>query len=287
MLCLALWCAPVWAQASGTKKLIYYGWGNRDTQYIREHWQEMEKMPFNGVGIIVALDREAWEQGQQIPENLLGWHVMGPRVFQLEDFRPAIEDLESPKWSTFNDNFLAVNLSSTISVPGFNWFDDDRWRIIVNNFAVVAAIAAKARAKGLILDPEHYSYQLFSFKDQRKIVDKPFEEYAHIARRRGRDVMSAVSNHLPDAVILSLSAYSVLLSHLGGGSSFQALSYALLPAFYDGLLQGMSPASYLVDGYESSYGYKQRKQFTEAYQRIRDEAIKLSALPERYREGEV
>ncbi len=244
----------------------------------------MEKMPFNGIGIVVALDREAWVQGKQVPENLLGWHVMGPQVFQLEDFRPAMEDLEAPKWSTFTENFLAVSLSSPISAPGFTWFDDERWHIIANNFAVMAAIAAKARCKGLILDPEHYSYQLFSFEDQRKIVDKPFEEYAQIARQRGRDVMSAVSNHLPDAIIFSLSAYSVLLHHLGENRSLHALSYALLPAFYDGLLQGMSAASYLVDGYESAYGYKQRRQFTEAYQRIRQEAIKLSAFPERYRE---
>jgi hypothetical protein len=106
----------------------------------------MEKMPFNGVGILVPLDRQAWQQGKQVPEYLLGWHVMGPRVFQLEDFRPAIEDLESPKWSTFTDNFLVVSLSRTISPPGFNWFDDDGWRTIVNNFAVIATIAAKAGA---------------------------------------------------------------------------------------------------------------------------------------------
>ena len=57
---LALWCVPVWAQASGAKKLLYDGWGMRDTQYIREHWHEMEKMPFDGTGIIVAIDRHGW-----------------------------------------------------------------------------------------------------------------------------------------------------------------------------------------------------------------------------------
>ena len=64
VLCLALWCAPTWAQASGAKKLIYYGWGIRDTQYIREHWHEMEQMPFDGTGIIVAIDRHGLAAGQ-------------------------------------------------------------------------------------------------------------------------------------------------------------------------------------------------------------------------------
>jgi hypothetical protein len=61
VLCLALWGAPTWAQAPGAKKLIYYGWGIRDTQYIREHWHEMEQMPFDGTGIIVAIDRQGWQ----------------------------------------------------------------------------------------------------------------------------------------------------------------------------------------------------------------------------------
>jgi hypothetical protein len=61
VLCHDLWCAPTWAQASGAKKLIYYGWGIRDTQYICEHWHEMEQMPFDGTGIIVAIDRQGWQ----------------------------------------------------------------------------------------------------------------------------------------------------------------------------------------------------------------------------------
>lgn len=41
----------------GSKKLIYYGWGVRDTQYVRDHWQAMEEMPFDGTGISIAIDR--------------------------------------------------------------------------------------------------------------------------------------------------------------------------------------------------------------------------------------
>ena len=153
MLCLALWCAPVWAQASGAKKLIYYGWGIRDTQYIREHWHEMEQMPFDGTGIIVAVDRQGWQQGRQATDNQLGWQVMGKRSFRIEEFHEAIADLKAAKWRTFTDNFLPVVLSSGYAAQ-LNWFDDDRWRIVVNNFGVVAQIAASGGLKGLILDPE-------------------------------------------------------------------------------------------------------------------------------------
>jgi hypothetical protein len=157
VLCLALWCAPVWAQASGAKKLIYYGWGIRDTQYIREHWHEMEQMPFDGMGIIVAIDRQGWQQGRQATDNQLGWQVMGKRLFRIEEFREAIEDLKAAKWRAFTDNFLPVALSSGYAAQ-LSWFDDDRWRVIVNNFGVVAQVAAEGGVKGLLIDPEDYSY---------------------------------------------------------------------------------------------------------------------------------
>jgi hypothetical protein len=96
--------------------------------------------------------------------------------------------------------------------------------------------------------------------------------------------MTVINSHLPDAVILFLSAYSVLLLQLAKGGSLKSAQLALLPAFYDGFLEAMPAGACLVDGYEPAYGFKERKQFIETYRRIRDEAIKFSALPERYRE---
>jgi hypothetical protein len=106
VLCFALWCAPTWAQAPGAKKLIYYGWGIRDTQYICKHWREMEQMPFDGTGIIVAIDRQGCQQGRQATDNQLGWQVMGKRLFQIDAFREAIADLKAAKWHAFTDNCL-------------------------------------------------------------------------------------------------------------------------------------------------------------------------------------
>jgi hypothetical protein len=44
-----------------TGSYAYYGWGIRDTQYIHERWHEIEQMPFDGTGIIVAIDRHGWQ----------------------------------------------------------------------------------------------------------------------------------------------------------------------------------------------------------------------------------
>jgi hypothetical protein len=283
VLTVALWTAPAYAQNGGPKKLIYYGWGVRDTQYVRDHWREMEQIPFDGTGIVVVVDRQAWLQGKTDTGNQLGWLVMGTRLFRIEEFREAIADLRAAKWRTFTDNFLPVALSQSGPATGLNWFDDARWRVITENFRVVAQIAAAGDVKGLILDPEHYGYALFRYSDQRRQLDRPFADYTKAARQRGREVMASVAAHLPRAVLLSFYAYTLPLSELEGARRLEDTVYGLLPAFYDGLLEAMPAGASLVDGYETAYAFKERRQFIDAYRRIREGAIKLSALPDRYR----
>jgi hypothetical protein len=244
----------------------------------------MEKIPFDGVGIAVAIDRQSWQRGKRDTGNQLAWHVMGRRAFQLEEFRNVIADLKAAQWQSMTDNFLPVVLSAAQSAAGLNWFDDGRWRTIVNNLGVLARIGAEGRLKGFILDPEHYNYALFSYARQRQQVDKPFQDYVQMARHRGREVMSAVGAVLPDAVLFSLYGYSLPLHYLRDGKSVQEVEYSLLPAFYDGLLEAMPAGMRLVDGYEFAYPFKERRQFLDAYNYIHQRAHTLSAVPDRYRE---
>jgi hypothetical protein len=135
----------------------------------------MEKMPFDGTGIMVAVDRQAWQPGKRDTGNQLGWQAMGRKTFQVEEFRDAIADLTAAKWQTMTDNFLPIMLSGQQSAAGLRWFDDERLRTIIHNFAVLAQMAAQGHLKGLILDPEHYNYALFRYAEQRQQVDKAFE----------------------------------------------------------------------------------------------------------------
>ena len=281
LLALFLAGAESWGEER-TKKLIYYGWGIRDTEYIREHWQEMESIPFDGVGIVIAVDREAWRRGMRSTKNQLAWRVMGERAFRVEEFRAAVAELKSARWRRFTDNFLPVALSGSDAAGGLHWFDEDRWRIIVNNFSVLARIAAEGGVRGLIVDPEHYAFNLFSYPDHRRYANRSFGEFTEAARRRGRQVMTAIAGSYPRVVLLSLFGYSLPLSELRRGLSLPEIEYGLLPAFYDGILEAMPPGAYLVDGYEFAYPFKQRKQFHEGYDRIQ-QAVSLSVVPDRYR----
>jgi hypothetical protein len=273
--------APAGAQ-DDPKKLIYYGWGVPDTQYVRDHWREMEQMPFDGTGIVVGVDRPAWQRGKTDTGNQLGWLVMGRRTFLVEEFRQSIADLKAARWRRFSDNFLPVALSSG-SAADLNWFNEARWRGIAENFAVVAQIARAGGIKGLILDPEHYNYSLFRYTDQRRQVERSFADYAKVARLRGREVMTAIATHLPEAVLLSLYAYTLPLAELERAKRLEDIEYSLLPAFYDGLLEAMPAGASLFDGYEPAYGFKKRQQFLSGYDRIHEKAVNLSAVQDRYR----
>jgi hypothetical protein len=262
---------------SKAKKLVYYGWGSPDTIYVREHWNQMEEMPFDGVGIIVPVDRRAWQQGKRNTHNQLAWQIMGKKTFRVEDFREAIADLKTPKWSKFTDNFLPVILSAEQSTIGLNWFDDARWRTVANNFEILARIAAETGVKGLIFDPEHYNYRLFDYNAQRKQLDRPVAEYQAMARQRGREVARAITGSLPQVVILSLYSYTYPLKQ-----TLAKTRYNLLPAFYDGLLETLPSGATLVDGFELAYAYKEPRQFAAGYREIQ-EAVKISEVPDHYR----
>lgn len=272
-----LWPVSVVANERGGKKLIYHGWGSPDSLYVRDHWKQMEEMPFDGVGIVIPVDRQAWRQGKRNTHNQLAWQMMGRRAFKAQDFHDSIADLKAARWSKFTDNFFPVMLSAAQSATELNWFDDGRWRTVANNFEALARMAAETGINGLILDPEHYDYALFDYNAQRKRLEQNFEGYKEIARRRGREIAQAVTHSLPRVVLLSLFSYSYPLAQ-----SLSKTPYNLLPAFSDGLLEALPPGATLVDGYEAAYPYKEPGQFAEAHRRIK-EAVKISDVPEHYR----
>jgi hypothetical protein len=265
-----------------TKKLIQYGWGAPDTQYIRDHWRSMEELPFDGVGIVVAIDREAWRNGETSTVNQLGWQVMGAKEFRVQEFRDAIADLQAARWRTCTDNFLLVALSAAQSAADLDWLDNERWGIIARNFGVIAAIAAESGAKGLLLDPEHYGHALFSYPAQATTL--PFHSYEEAARRRGRQIMAAIANAFPAATLLSFYGYTLPLNDLQSGVPLERADYGLLPSFYDGLLEAMPASARLIDGYEFAYPFKERQQFLQAYRRIHEVAVSVSTVPQHYRE---
>jgi lipopolysaccharide/colanic/teichoic acid biosynthesis glycosyltransferase len=278
-------CAATAAESADGKKLVYYGWSSPDTEYVRKNWRTIEKLPFHGMGVVVALDREAWSEGERSARNQLGWNVMGSRQFRVEEFQEAIADLRSPRWQGDREDFLPVILSfgkAGRSADRLDWFDDARWKVIEANFGVVAAIAKAAGMRGMLLDPEEYGYALFSYATQRQRIPRPFGDHVAAARARGRQIMRAVSAQLDRPVLLSLFGNSLAFQQVRGARRLEEAQYGLLPAFYDGILDAMPAGGLLVDGFELSYGFKRRSQFERARLEIRHLGRTLSATPAQY-----
>lgn len=272
--------------AQSPKRLIYYGWGTRDTMFVREHFQEMEEMPFDGIGISVAIDRKAWQQGRTDTTNKLDWNIFGPKAFRLDDFLPAIEDLKAAKWRKFTDNFAVACICSSGQDFNFNWFDDTRWKTIVNNWRILVTIAKEGGLKGIIVDPEQYGAYFFCYPEMNQRFSKPFAEYVAKVRERGRSLMEVTKKIFPDITLLFFWTHSYLVlhpTHNGWLVPPEKNTYGLLPAFLDGILEAADLRTKFVDLSEFAYSAKERQRFLEIYHSIINKAPLFSAIPEVYR----
>ena len=242
--------SPVFAGMKD-KKIIVYG-DVPDTQFVREHIQDMEKGPFDGVVIHVGR-RDAGDSISSSP-----W---GKKKFEPKDYEFAIEDLKANKFQRLTENFI-----QTVTVPGdVDWFDPE-WSTIAHNFACLAQIAKQGGCKGIILDPEVYvSYPVWSYADLPRELKSAhtYKEYQAKARERGREWIRAVNKEFPDITILSLWGYSLpyIETHIWARRPLEDIPSTLLTAFFDGIVDAATPQTVLVDGYESSYTYRDRWEF--------------------------
>ena len=274
LIALALFAAALHAaepSASSEKKVIYYGWNTRDSAYVRAHWQEMERMPFDGIAISIALDRALPTVGNGSTGNLLGWNIFGPTAFSPDAFRAAIADLQQPAWTHFTDNFLPLAIASRDQDHGLSWFDEARWAVIENNWRVLLTIAREGGCRGLMLDPEQYDYEceLFNYQHHRaQRDDRPFADYTARARERGRQLGAAMRELFPDITICLLYGYTLPARELRRGQNPETGRYALMPAFLDGLIESSAPGAKFADLWEFGHRYKKAEQFLTARNEI-------------------
>ena len=263
-------------QPAPAQKIIYHGWDSPDTSYIRAHWQEMEKMPFDGVGIRVALDRTKPTNGDGSTGNLLGWQTFGAVRFSSAQFAEAVADLQTPRWTKFTDNFLPVAIATRDQDQKLSWFDDARWATIEANWRVLIQLARDGKCRGIFLDPEHYDYEceLFSSEHHRaQRTTKSLAEYTAQARQRGQQLGAAMREIFPQITVGLMYGY--------GLPAREKARYALLPAFLDGMLAASAPDATFVDLWEFGHGYTAAEDFEKANRAIKNPTN--TAEPDLYR----
>ncbi len=274
--------------AVAPKKLIEWGWDEPDARFLREHIDEMERYPFDGLVFHVNSSQGG---------NFV-WEMWGGRRFERDEFADAVTDLRATNFNRFTEQFLRVNVT-----PGtVDWFDDAAWQGVLHNSGVAAQVVRDGRCRGFMFDVEQYQHELFNF--ERQPPGRTWDECRAMVRQRGGEWMREVNRHCPEVTILLTFGYSLAQPKVERDSSrstegadasnkerneFRSTlrartRYGLLADFLDGMLDACSETTVLVDAWEQSYPYKQPEQFAEAYETIRKRALDWTAAPEQYRQ---
>lgn len=255
-------------EAPAPKKLIEFGWDEPDTAFLRQHIRQMERAPFDGCVYHVNLASGA----------SAAWQAFGTRAFGEQELRAGIDDLRATRLRSFRHNFLRMN----VTPANLDWYDD--FTAVRANARLLARIARAGRSRGIMLDTEQYEGPLFDYARQRDAARRPFGDYAAQARRRGRELMEAFEEGYPGlTVFLTFGhSYALWLSESYFKKPLPEISYGLLPAFVDGLIDGARGAR-IVDGHEHSYWYEDAERFRAARDAMERGVLPIVGDAERYR----
>lgn len=248
------------AEPAGPKvKFIELGWDIPSTAFLREHGAAMEKSaPMDGV-MFKAEFRD--DQGKALSSEA----VWDAQPWKREWLEPAKSDLQACSFKRFTDNFVRFN-----ATPGnLEWADDTGWQILAEKAGLCAWLCREGGATGLAIDFESYGSAQFRYDPAK---GRSFPETVALARRRGGQMMQAMAAEYPDATHIALWLNSIN-TQAGLSDDPDAIlaggSYGLLPAFIDGLLDAMPPATTLVDGCELGYYMSGAEQYLRAAHQMR------------------
>jgi hypothetical protein len=253
------------------KKLIEFGWDEPGTSFLRSHIDQMEQTPFDGCVFHVMVP------GAQGQPEIFNWLCWGQRACTETELRPALEDLKATTFRRFTHNFLRFNTAPA----DIDWFDN--FAAVRNNARLAARVAREGKCAGILFDDEEYQGKLFTFPKLRDAKTKSWDEYAAQVRKRGREVMEAMQEGYPDLTVLLTFGHSQTRRKSNASRKpITESSYGLLASFLDGMVDAVRGSTKLIDGYEPSYGYKEKQQFEEGYDVMRRKVLPIVADPAKY-----
>lgn len=269
LVALALAVSPLFAdglpaQSRSKKKIVEYGWDVPYPDFVRDNIREMEKRPFEGI----IFRTKGFD------------HAFDVRPWNKSDLQPQLDTLAQIQWQKFTDNFLTLYAANQWKM---DWFNDDQWQVIVENMKLFSLAVKSANCVGVCFDPEPYGDNPWAYPGQNK--DKSFDQVADKVRQRGQQFMAALQERKSDVKVLSfflMALFSNVVDEPAPAVRVQRLqknSYALLPAFVLGMLEGAAPGSLLIDGNESAYYHESPLDFYKDYHLIRQRAQSLVPEP--------
>lgn len=264
--------APRFYQPAGDKKIVQYGWDLRDPLYVRDHIQEMERRPFDG--IIMRCDNVKDADGKGFPTQV----VINDVRFEKDYFSPHVQALKETNFSRFTDNFI-ITWGSCYKRTGARWFDDAFWDTVCNNMGVCAWVARQGGLKGLCFDAEPYlGVNTWGYKEQPDSNTYDFKTYYAKARQRGRSFMQAIQSNYPGLDILlffgSFSNWPAMESP-DVMAYLEDAHWGLYAGFLQGWLDVVEGDTRIHDGNELGYYYHGVADFDRARRKITAEVLQI------------
>lgn len=287
------------AWATGPR-MIDWSLPTPDPTWIAANRNDVERLPFDGQRIdphpngVPRVARETYQNYGQIslvtarPDYRL----------DLADFSEEIAGWVALKPPVMAENLVRVNTAAT-GQQWFTNFENTLW-----NYRQTAAMAHQVGAAGLILDTEYYLWQPFSYcwcklphsmispsysglnwhrwsrdVDQSDLRPAVLEDYKRMVRLRGRQIGQAISAGYPGChLLVTLGYYHAAIAQSSWPEANRI--YALLPAFLDGLTEGVDNATTIHDGLELAYDNDTSLKFDQDDQRMVDGITMFSEIPD-------
>ena len=217
------------------KRLIELGWDSPTPDFVRANIAQMEQRPFDGV--VMRLNA--------------GKTIFNKTAYPADAYAADRTDLSATKFSKLNQNFISIWAAREAN---WSWFDDADWAATLTNASNFAKTAKVGGIKGFFFDPEPYGTNPWSYSASL-YPNQSFTAVQAKVRQRGGTFLSAIQLEMPEVKILTLFGMTYIKKQLEGGKPLEAVEWALLGAFIDGMLDVIGPRAELIDGNEPAYYY--------------------------------
>ncbi len=236
-------CAPSEGSSNvrrpGPPFLLLHDWYGKSPvatpSYIRDHRDYLDSLPFDG---IVAYLRS--------PNHSLNVSasVFGTKEVSESEIAFVLAPLTGVSFRNLTENFAAV-----LGGRPPDFMDD--WSVVIGNFARLAKAAREAGLRGIYFDNEAYYAPWPDYPKGVRHPEKSLGEYQDQARRRGREVMEAMTARFPGITVILLHG-PYISEPRAPDSLFPQVqsSNELHGPFFAGFLEGAGPHASVVDGGE-------------------------------------
>lgn len=263
------------------KLLIQSG---RDTPYapeFREHYRKFNSLPFDGAAVRVRTGLVG-ATGDELMHDGFTWAFQNDKPWNeamFADSAAALAAVAADAERRLRHNFLEVK-----ALPGsVDYFDDVGWAELTSRLRLASRIVRDGGLEGILFDFEPLRtlpYRQFSYFAQPQRQRFAAAEYRAQVRRRGREMMTAITSEQPNIVLFCRHFLNGLMkAYDPNGRPAVRLGddYDLLPALVDGWLDVAPPTVRIVDGNEDAYLYTDRADYRRAAREIARDDVFLVA----------